>query len=142
MNEGRQYKTRQRRLILNYLASNRDRHLTAEDIINHFQTIEDKIGKSTVYRYLNLLLEKGLIRKYLREDRQMACYKYIDEEDSVEASMHLKCQKCGKLIDVSCQEFIVLKETLERIQKFKLDVEKTIFYGECLDCKKKEEIKK
>ena len=82
MTESKGYKTRQRSLILSYLDSNRDRHITAEEIITHFRSKGTKIGKSTVYRYLNLLLEKGIIRKYLRGDGPTACYCYVDEQST------------------------------------------------------------
>ena len=77
MNFTKGYKTRQRSQILGYLANNSDRHITAEDIMNHFSKKGDKIGKSTIYRYLNVLIEKGVIRKYVEGKSKMACYRYV-----------------------------------------------------------------
>ena len=51
-----------------------------------------------MYRYLNLLLEKGIIRKYLRGDGPTACYRYVNEEPTDALVCHLKCENVvGKL---------------------------------------------
>ncbi|MDE5978301.1 MAG: transcriptional repressor [Turicibacter sp.] len=127
------YKTRQRRLILNYLANNRNRYLTAEEIRSYFCTEGTHVGKSTVYRYLNLLLEKGLIRKYLRSNR-VTCYQYIGEEGTKAPLCHLKCERCGKSEEISCQEIQEVSTVLENQWTFKLNLQQTIFYGQCREC--------
>ncbi len=129
------YQTRQRSLILSYLASNRDRHITAEDIINHFCAKGTRIGKSTVYRYLNLLLERGVIRKYLRGDGPTACYRYIEGEQIETLICHLKCERCGKVEDVPCEEIKEVMSFFKKKSAFKLDLNHTVFYGQCADCK-------
>ena len=135
MTESKGYKTRQRSLILSYLASNRDRHITAEEIISHFRSKGTKIGKSTVYRYLNLLLEKGIIRKYLRGDGPTACYRYVDEQSTEAFVCHVKCERCGKVENISCEEIKKISAIFEQKSAFQLDLSHTVFYGQCVDCK-------
>ena len=58
------YKTRQRANILEYLKENTGKHVTADEIINYFKKTKNPIGKSTVYRCIDSLVEENIIRKY------------------------------------------------------------------------------
>ena len=56
------YKTKQRARILEYLKDNKDKHITADTIIEHFKSTGNPIGKATVYRYLDRYRYNGFIR--------------------------------------------------------------------------------
>ena len=62
----RAYRTKQRARILEYLKSNKEMHITADMIIDHFKKVGNPVGKATVYRYLDNLLEENIIRKLLQ----------------------------------------------------------------------------
>lgn len=130
------YKTRQRSQILGYIAKNSDRHITAEDIMNHFRNKGDQIGKSTVYRYLNVLLEKGVIRKYVEGKSHTACYRYVEEVCSKSNRYHLKCGICGTIFDIECEALDIAVASLAHDQHFALDLKETLFYGVCEHCLK------
>lgn len=130
------YKTKQRSLILNYIAKNKDRHITAEDIMRHFYNKGENIGKSTVYRYLNVLLEKGIIRKYFVGKNSTACYRYVDQEGSRVQQYHLKCIQCDEVFDVECEALDLAVDSLWKTEKFKLDLKQTLLYGTCECCLK------
>ena len=74
------YKTKQRENILNYLKQNKQNHITADQIIEHFKSTGTPIGKSTVYRYLDNLVTENIIRKYISQERGSACFQYIDNQ--------------------------------------------------------------
>ena len=136
MNFTKGYKTRQRSQILGYLANNSDRHITAEDIMNHFSKKGDKIGKSTIYRYLNVLIEKGVIRKYVEGKSKMACYRYVKQVCSKQNIYHLKCGVCGTIFDTECEALDVAVVSLARMKHFTLNLKETLFYGVCEHCLK------
>lgn len=131
------YNTKQREKILSYLKENKDSNITAEEILNYFNETGDNIGKATVYRYLNNLLEKNIIKKYMVEDRNCSCYQYIDGENC-EEHYHLKCEKCNKIIHLDCEEFIYIQKHILAEHNFELDKVKTVLYGICNECKKRE----
>lgn len=79
MNVTKGYQTRQCSLILSYIAKNRDWHITAEDIMEHSRNDGDSVGKATVYRYLNVFLERGMIRKYFVRKESAAYYRYVED---------------------------------------------------------------
>ena len=74
------YNTKQREKILNFLKENQDENITADEILKYFKSINESIGKATVYRFLNDLVEQNIIRKYMVEGRNCSCYQYVEDE--------------------------------------------------------------
>ncbi|MBR2785941.1 MAG: transcriptional repressor [Clostridia bacterium] len=130
------YNTKQREKILAYLKENKDSNVTADEILNHFKSIENGIGKATVYRFLNDLVEQNTIKKYMVEDRNCSCYQYIEEKNCDE-HYHLKCKKCNKIIHLECDEFKKLQGHIAEEHDFELDSVKTVLYGICKECNNK-----
>ena len=56
------YNTKQREKILNYLKEAKGTHISADEIIKYFKEINEPIGKSTIYRYLNILVNEKKIQ--------------------------------------------------------------------------------
>lgn len=131
MNEG--YKTKQKTLILDYLR-NVDEHVTAEDVVNHFRNNGNPLGKATVYRYLEKLVEQNVVLKYNFASGQSACYQYIGEKEA-EHHYHLICVKCGNLIHEKCGYMDEVAKHLSQNHDFALDPLKTVLYGECKNCR-------
>lgn len=130
------YKTKQREHILNYLKTNEKKHVTAEEIIEYFKSIENPIGKSTVYRYLDNLVAENIIRKYISQERGSACFQYIKNQESCNNHYHMKCIKCGALFHLECNEITDLQNHILQNHNFKLDICKTVLYGTCNNCLK------
>ena len=130
------YNTKQRERILKYLKENKDSNITADEIINYFKSTNDKIGKATVYRYLNNLVKENIVKKYMVENRNCSCYQYI-EEQNCDSHYHLKCEKCNKIIHLECDEFKEVENHIAKEHDFELDSVKTVLYGICKECSKK-----
>ena len=47
-----------------------------------------------------------------------------------------KCEKCGKLIHLQCNEVESLKQHMMEHHGFEMDSLRTVFYGICSECKK------
>lgn len=94
--------TNQRRKILEVIKNAPDgEHLSAEDIYQQLSESGEKIGVSTIYRALHLLVNLGLIRELaLSEERKF----YELCQPFVSAHHHMVCAQCGMV-----QEF---EETL------------------------------
>ena len=134
MNKIFKYNTKQRTMILNYLKENVEKHITADEIINHFKDIQKPIGKSTVYRCIDSLIEENIIRKYINEERKSACFQYIENQKESVNHYHMKCLKCDKLFHLDCSEMKMLQEHILQSHNFKVDVCKTVLYGICSKC--------
>ncbi len=144
MNTKPKYKTRQRGVLLEYLKSTSGAHFTAGDICEYFRMKEIPIGQSTVYRQLEELVDEGLVNKYNLTASDPACFEYIGEDAHCEEDIcfHCKCEKCGKLIHMHCDELIGIQTHLLKEHDFTLDPIRTVFYGLCEECKEKSEIRK
>lgn len=128
------YKTKQREIILNYLKSNKDKHLTIEDVSNHLKQQNEQVGQTTIYRYINILVNDGLVRKYIIDLGQPACFQYIENTKECESHYHLKCNNCGDILHISCRVFKDIENHLNEEHKFKIDNSKLILYGTCDKC--------
>ncbi len=136
MNTRSKYKTKQRENLIEYLKATEGAHITAFDVCNHFKEQGISMGQSTVYRQLESLVDEGILGKYIIDANTPACFEYIGAEvhcDS-EPCFHCKCEKCGKLIHMHCDELKTIGDHLYKHHSFKLDPMRTVFYGICDDC--------
>lgn len=130
------YNTKQRERILAYLKENKDCNVTAEEILDYFESIGDSIGKATVYRYLTDLVKQNVVKKYMVEGRNCSCYQYVEEKNCGE-HYHLKCEMCNKIIHLECEEFKEIQRHIACEHNFELDSIRTVLYGVCKECSKK-----
>lgn len=129
------YKTRQRSQVLNCLIENKSKHLTADEIAGILKEQGNEVGKSTVYRTLEKLLEERSVRKYLCEEGKSACFQYVDSSENCHQHFHLKCVKCERLIHLECDYLSDLEQHIFEHHKFTVDNTKTVLYGVCEDCR-------
>jgi Fur family ferric uptake transcriptional regulator len=128
------YNTQQGKLILDYLASTGDSHVTVHQILRHFEDEGADIGQTTIYRHLEKLAEDGKVRKYVLSEGKSACYQYINQEACRE-HFHLKCEVCGGLIHLDCDFLNVIQRHVRENHDFEINMLKTVFYGKCEKCK-------
>lgn len=131
------YKTRQKEILIDYLKSSPGTHFTAKDVCAHFTAQNVKIGQSTIYRQLETLVNEGVINKYVIDKKSPACFEYAGAEKEHQSGdcFHCKCEKCGKLIHLRCEELTGMKEHLLTDQQFAIDPLRTVLYGVCDECR-------
>ena len=136
MNTRSKYKTKQREILLGYLETVPGVHITASDVCEYFKAQGAQIGQSTVYRQLESLVDEGIINKYIIDGNSPACFEYMgaDSHEEAEVCFHCKCEKCGKLIHLHCDELEDIRVHLEQEHHFKMDPLRTVFYGLCDQC--------
>ena len=135
MNVRNQDNTRQRSRLLEYMQAVPGEHFTAKDVCDYFQTCGTPIGVATVYRQLERMVEEGLVNKYIIDANSPACFEYVDRQATCgEECFHCKCEKCGKLIHLHCEELVQIRSHLKEEHHFTLDPLRTVFYGLCEDC--------
>ncbi len=134
-----QYKTRQKDELIRYLSTVQGKHITAGDVVKHFREQGEQIGQSTIYRQLERLVDEGIVSKYTIDANSPACFEYIGAEShqGAEHCYHCKCEGCGKLIHLHCEEMEEFREHLKKEHGFRMDPFRTVFYGLCEDCQRK-----
>lgn len=128
------YRTRQRDIILELLKKNTDSHLSSEDVCEMLKSTGEKVGATTVYRYLEKLYTEGKVQKYITD---RARYTYVD--NNCREHFHLKCTECGKVLCADCDFLAGLDLHIGQHHGFKVDTSKTVFYGICSKCSGKAE---
>ncbi|MCR5073241.1 MAG: transcriptional repressor [Clostridiales bacterium] len=130
------YKTKQREILLGYFETVPGIHVTAADVCRYFQSHHAAIGQSTIYRNLESLVDEGVIKKYAIDGNSAACFEYVepDGQQNTETCFHCKCEKCGKLIHLQCDELNGIQHHLITEHQFKMNPVRTVFYGLCEHC--------
>lgn len=108
-------------------------HATADEIFERVRKDHPSISRSTVYRNLQKLSEKGLIKK--REIPGQA-----DVFDPIITKhYHIKCCKCSKIFDVDMDYIEDLEKLIKDRHGFTFSNHDILFTGICPDCQKKSE---
>ena len=119
-------------------------HVTVQEIREYFKDREIAVGTTTIYRQLEKMVKDGLVEKYVVEGTNSACFEYIGESETsdYESCYHCKCEKCGKLIHLHCEDVVKLEQHLMDSHGFRMDPCRTVFYGICEECRGLEDDKK
>ena len=138
MAEKSMYKTKQREELLEYLVSVQGEHITVSEIKDYFAARGKTIGIATIYRQLEKMVNEGIVTKYVIDANSPACFEYVadDEDHDKEVCFHCKCEKCGKLIHLHCEELEEMQGHLSDEHEFKLNPMRTVLYGLCGECSK------
>lgn len=125
------YKTVQREIVMNYLINNKDKFVTADEILKYIEQNGHTVGLTTIYRLLNLLEKNNNLRVDVKNHTKY--YQYVLKENS--NHLFLKCKKCGKSMNLDCKTFENVNNHIKKEHNFNLDYN-TIIYGTCNTCSK------
>ncbi|MGI6237892.1 MAG: Fur family transcriptional regulator [Candidatus Excrementavichristensenella sp.] len=136
MNPRSKYKTKQLEILLGYLETIPGVHVSASEVYAYFKSQGVAIGQSTVYRQLERLVDEGVINKYTVDANSPACFEYVGAENHAKAKtcFHCKCEGCGKLIHLHCEDLEGVQAHLYDEHRFKLNPMRTVYYGLCDQC--------
>ena len=119
--------TASRKAILDALGQKRW-HPTAEEVLREVRTALPSVGLATVYRNLEFLRERGLIR-IVTEGRDKRRYDAV-----VERHYHARCVRCGRVEDVDLNERKWIEDEVARASDFEITNHELVFLGTCGDC--------
>lgn len=129
----KQYRTKQKDLILHCLQQMPEQHVCADDIVQALREQGEDVGTATVYRNLDKLVKEGVLLKYTLPDGLKACYQY-DSCSHHHLHCHVICTGCGEVEHLQCSEVDSLASHLLASHGFELDKQKTVLYGLCEKC--------
>ncbi|KPJ56268.1 MAG: hypothetical protein AMJ42_05530 [Deltaproteobacteria bacterium DG_8] len=122
--------TRQRAIIIEVLKGV-TMHPSADWIYDKVRKRCPNVSLGTIYRNLNLLKEKGLIKE-LKFGKNAARY-----DGNFEPHHHIYCLECGKLEDVQCKVHPNLTKRVEKTNGYKIVTHQLEFNGICPECLQK-----
>ena len=129
------YHTRQQEAVAEYFRLNADVCVTADDIYLYFMRENSKIGKATIYRCLDRMVESGEIKKFISDSGDGAMYQLIDADNGCDRHFHLKCTVCGRIIHLDCGFMGEFEKHISQHHGFCVDNARTIIYGLCEECR-------
>jgi Fur family ferric uptake transcriptional regulator len=121
--------TRQRLLVADALAAAR-RQLTAEELYSGLRRRVPDIGRATVFRTLETLVEAGVARRLEQEGHVYAYVACLPEHHH-----HLSCTRCGRVEEIAEQYVRPVAERVARDMGFEIDDARLDFYGRCATCR-------
>ncbi len=125
--------TGQRLAIFEVLASEPNRHFTAEEIYKNVKQRWPEIGLATVYRNIQKLSELGLIDK-LNLDDGFVRYEIGDPDRDKARHHHLICLDCGGVFTFEDDLLEQLEGRIRGTMGFVVSDHEVKFYGRCKAC--------
>jgi Fur family ferric uptake transcriptional regulator len=107
-------------------------HATADDLTASVCGALGTISRQSVYNVLNVLTDKGIIRRIQPADSPARYEDRIGDNHH-----HLVCRSCGKTEDVCCAVGEAPCLTAHSHHGFKIDEAEVIYWGTCPTCQKK-----
>ncbi len=129
------YTTRQRTLLHTFLKTHS--HVSMREILD-FARVEG-IGTATVYRYLDKLVQEGLLCKYAHGGTREGgtCFQWHEMDCRL---YHFVCNDCGKCFHLDCHHLDKVDEHITAHHAFAVDLSQTVFRGRCERCAGKETV--
>lgn len=129
MKNNKTYQTNQKSLILSAIKTH-ENSFTVKDI---YLKLNMKVGLTTIYRYINMLLNDGIINKEIGNDN-IIHYQYLEKCEK-ENHFFLRCNICGKTIHIDCECIENLSSHMLKTHRFIPDRNNFIINGLCEKCK-------
>lgn len=106
-------------------------HVTADELYEFLKSKHPSIGKGTVYRNLEVLVEEGSVRK-VEVPSGPARYDF-----TLKNHYHVKCVECGDVFDVDMDEVCGLIDKIHDTHGMDFLTYDIAFKGVCKNCKMK-----
>lgn len=120
-----------RRLVLDAIGE-RNGSFSAEDLLQQLDQSERNVGRATVFRTLDLLVQHGVLDRLHRPD---GCHTYVQCEIGARHHHHLVCSNCGKVVEFEDCTVQPLLDVLEKRTDFTISGHWLEVFGECADCR-------
>ena len=120
--------TPQRLLVAEALTRAR-RQLTAAEVFERVRRALPSLGRATVFRTLDRLVDAGVARR-LELDGHVYAYVACEPEHH----HHLSCTSCGRVEEIPESWIEPLADRADAQHGFEIDDARLDFYGRCADC--------
>jgi len=106
-------------------------HLSVDDLADLLRDRGEHVGKATIYRTLNLLVEADLARELDFGEG----FKRYEHQAGEARHDHLVCTSCGKVVRFARPELDGLQGEIAEELGFNVQSRRLEIYGTCADCR-------
>lgn len=121
--------TQQREVVARTLFESAQR-LSADEVSERLRMAGEQVGKATVYRTLNLLVEVGLAAEHDFDEG----FKRYETRVGTDHHDHLICTGCGEVVEFHRDELEDLQASVARSAGFHVLTRQLKLYGLCASC--------
>lgn len=121
--------TRQRLLVADALAAT-GRRMTAEQLYRSLRRRDPAIGRATVFRTLETLVEAGVARRLELDGHVYAYVACLPAHHH-----HIACTRCGRVEEIDEAYVTPITQRLAQEMGFEIDDARLDFYGRCATCR-------
>lgn len=121
--------TQQREAVAQVLFESR-RHLSADDVARALQDRGENVGKATIYRTLNLLVDMGLATEHDFDEG----FKRYEMKVGTTHHDHLICTSCGEVTEFQRAALGRLQQEIAEDHGFTPYSRRLKIYGLCASC--------
>jgi Fur family ferric uptake transcriptional regulator len=121
--------TPQRLLVADTL-TRAGRQLTAGEVFDRVRRSQPSLGRATVFRTLDRLVEAGVARR-LELDGHVYAYVACEPDHH----HHLSCTQCGRVEEIPESWVTPLADRANAQLDFEIDDARLDFYGRCASCR-------
>ncbi len=111
-----------------------DQQLSVDDLADALRRRGEQLGKATIYRTLNLMVEAGLARELDFGEG----FKRYEHQAGEARHDHLVCSECGKVVRFSRSAIEALQAEIAAEAGFKIQTRRFEIYGQCPECQARE----
>jgi Fur family ferric uptake transcriptional regulator len=123
--------TQQREAVAQVVFSSNG-HLSVEEIEQRLRQGEERIGKATIYRTLDLLVKSKLVEEH---DFGEGFKRYEHRLSRQPVHEHLICVECGTVIEFRSDEVARIEQRVVSEHGFEPTRHRLEIYGLCRDCR-------
>ena len=124
----RELRATSQRLVMHRLLRDRDRHVTAEELLDEASSQLPGVSLPTVYSTLELFEDLGVVRRVNDGGGTLSWDTRRDEHS------HLVCRRCGRIEDIATQIDLAGARRSAKRAGFAPDSAEVVVSGLCADC--------
>ncbi len=129
------YHTKTSELISQFIQSKMEHGFTAGELSAYLADKGVSVNKTTVYRNLEKLTEKGQLIKHKSMISEGFVYQLAEEEQHCEEHIHFQCCKCGSVIHLSDEKTSEYLKSLSQDLGVQIDLNLSSLNGICSKCR-------
>lgn len=122
--------TRPRRSVINAVQRT-ERAFSADELLGDLQVSDPGVGRATVFRTLDVLVQNGLLDRIHRPD---GCHSYVRCDGSARHHHHLICSTCGVVVPFEDCTVEPLLNELSHRTSFQISGHWLEVFGHCSAC--------
>lgn len=130
------YHTKTKEVISQFIMKKELKTFTAGELTDFLKKNGVDVNKTTVYRNLDKMTEKGNLIKHKSMISEGYIYQCAEDEKHCSEHIHFQCCKCGSIVHLSDKKTLEYLNSLSNDLGLQIDLNLSSLNGICNKCRK------